>query len=147
MTARITKSRDPILKQLQADYTAALEASVYAVECIAWDKAVERINKARRALIAREALYTPRRERKAARKASHMKHILNRLYKGPEPRHPLSTMWFAQEMNQARGYIRSLVKGEVAPVMREDFIRETNLCLYWARQHRLQAVAFGRRLP
>lgn len=145
---RITKSRDPILEELRVEYLSALYAVRFVdMANIAWDIAVERVNKARVAVNKREELFTPKRKRKARRKQGWAKRLFARLAKGPQPKHPLSTMYFAREMRRIRNHLETMQNRNVHPQMRDEFINETKTCLFWARHHRIQAAALGRRLP
>lgn len=142
---RITKSRDPVLSALRAEYLAALDVAPNA-SLEQWDAAIDRVNKARVAVNKREELYTPKRERKARRKKNEQLYLFRYVDAGRYSHAPLSTMYFAREMKNARFYIGELTCGPVGPGLRKEFIDEAKLCLSWARNHRIQAAALGRRL-
>lgn len=141
MTARITKSRDPILASLTTEYMAALDA----VRFIFSEEQLDRIDNARTAMNARAAMFRPKRVRKAERKAAPT--FLKRLCAGPLSRVPKYMQCHGQELGLAKGYIAALMHGEVAPEYVEEFKPEARNGIYWAKETRIVAGQAGRRLP
>lgn len=144
---RITKSRDPILKALRAEYSDALNEALFADDPEKLEKAIERTNAACFAARKREELYTPKRERKARRKKGEQRRIFNRLAKGPQPKHPLSTLYFTRELKRCNDYYLSLIYGYVHRTMRQEFFDQALICIDVARYYRKEAAHLGRRLP
>lgn len=142
MTARITKSRDPILASLRLIKAAvAANAVSYPFE----GDFIEAYARAYKAVKEREYMFRPRRVRKAERKAAPA--YLKRLAAGPMSRVPKYMQYHGQEMGVARNYITALMHGEVAPEYVEEFKQEARNGVYWAGAARLTAGKAGRRLP
>lgn len=149
---RITKSRDPILASLRAEHMAVLDASRFiAFDSAAWDALIDRENETRRAVRAREAMFRPRRVRKAERKAGWLGTIVR--YVGAQPagfrNHVPATALAISEAARAAHYREELIG--LGLFMQYDSYRETitaaRSALEWAAFHRRIAAECGRRLP
>ena len=153
MTTRITKSRDPILAALMADYVAALDAARFAGDVEAWDGDVARIQKARKAVQDREALFRPKRVRKADRKATEMRRIV--AYVAAQPagfrNHVPATGVSIANAERAAYYRAELVEWMLFTQrgvgLRKEFIAAHKEAMQWAAFHRRVAAECGRRLP
>lgn len=146
---RITKSRDPILASLSAEYVAALEAVRFEFA----DEAIARIERAHAAIRAREAMFRPRRVRKAERKATEMGRII--AYVAAQPagfrNHVPATGVSIANAERAAYYRAELVEWMLFTQrgvgLRKEFVAAHKEAMQWATFHRLVAAECGRRLP
>lgn len=151
---RITKSRDPILASLREANMAALMTCVHVpFDTAAWDAAYERELAAQKAMLAREAMFRPRRVRKAERKATEMRRIV--AYVAAQPagfrNHVPATGVSIANAERAAYYRAELVEWRLFTQhgvgLRKEFVAAHKEAMQWATFHRLVAAECGRRLP
>lgn len=154
MTARITKSRDPILTALKAEHLEALHhCARVGFDTPAWDAAIDSENEIRRRMTSRLAMFRPRRVRKAERKATEMSRIVR--YVAAQPagfrNHVPATALSIENAARAGSYRDHLIlwrgfiyKGDAE---RRENVAAHKEAMQWARYHRLVAAECGRRLP
>lgn len=152
MTARITKSRDPILAELREAHGTALMVAVNA-GLEEWDACEAEVMRTRNAVYDRLAMYRPKRERKAERKANEMRRII--AYVAAQPagfrNHVPATGVSIANAERAAYYRAELVEWMLFTQrgvgLRKEFVAAHKEAMQWAAFHRRVAAECGRRLP
>lgn len=153
MTARITKSRDPILAALNASFQEAVNTMCKTTGVDEYMAALIECDRARYFIAEREKLFRPKRVRKADRKAHQLRYIVSYVSRQPAGfrNHVPATGVSIANAARAAHYRAELIEWKLFTQrglgLRKEFTAAHKEAMQWARYHRLIAAECGRRLP